>query len=221
MMLSGFESFIVIAAPLLAGLVLIGTVSFILCRNPTISNAHAGIVLAGALLCVAPTLTTLNLKAPGIEIVAAVKQQEAEQSARVAVQGAQVKRDLTDVQKQLSEVAKKTGVPTSAIAPSASEEQVRRTVILIFYNETRETLAKNIEQYLLDKGYAANTIRTDFSELSDESRLSAGSISIVYTNTELANAVKQALRAKFPEMNRVIDSLVSKLTAADVQIRLF
>jgi hypothetical protein len=221
MMLSGFESFIVIAAPLLAGLILIATVSFIICRNPTISNAHAGIVVAGALLCVAPTLTTLNLKAPGIEIVAAVKQQAAEQSARVAVQCAQVKRDLTDLQKQLNEVSRKTGVATPATAQSESEQQVRRTVILIFYSATRETLAKNMEQYLLDKGYAANSIKTDFSELSEESRLPAGSISIVYTNTELADAVKQALRPKFPEMNRISDSLASKLSAADVQIRLF
>ena len=79
MMLSGFESVVVIIAPLFAGLILIITVSVTTWRNPTISNAHAGIVIVGALLCVAPTLTTLNLKAPGIEIVAAVKQQEAQQ----------------------------------------------------------------------------------------------------------------------------------------------
>ena len=53
------------------------------------------------------------------------------------------------------------------------------------------------------------------------SRLPAGSIGVVYSNTELANAVKQSLRSKFPELNRVSDAVVPKLTAGDVQIRLF
>jgi hypothetical protein len=215
------NSTLVIVIPLLAGLVLIGTSAVVVVQHPDFTSSHWGIIVVGALLCVAPTLATLNLKAPGIEVIAAVKQVGETQTNQLAAQGAKVNRDLADLQKQVDELSKKAGVSAPTTAEAESQQKTRRTTILIFYVEKKKSQAINIEQYLLDKGYTANAVMTDFSELPDASRLPADSISIVYSNAELANAVKQTLRSKFPELNRIIDSLVPKLASGDVQIRLF
>ena len=166
-MFDGLNSTLIVVIPLLAGLVLIGSVAVILVRNPALTSSHWGIIIVGALLCVAPTLATLNLKAPGIEVIAAVKQVGETQTTQLAAQGAKLNRDLTDLQKQVDQLSKKAGVSAPTTAEAESQQKTRRTTILIFYVETKKPLAINIEQYLLDKGYTANAVMTDFSELPE------------------------------------------------------
>jgi hypothetical protein len=138
MIFDSLNSTLIVVIPLLAGLILIGTVAVVVVRNPSLTSTHWGVIVVGAVLCVAPTLATLNLKAPGIEVIAAVKQQGEAQTNQLAVQGAQVKRDLTDLQRQVAELSKNAGVPVPTTAQSESQQTFRRTTILIFYVEAKK-----------------------------------------------------------------------------------
>ena len=200
--------------PLVAGLLLLATCAIIMFRNPTISNTHAAVLGVGALLCVAPTLATLNLKAPGIELSTAVRQQ-------VGEQGAEIKRDLAYVREQIDVLLKKSGATVPVAAPV--DKANGQTTILILYNEARKPLAKNVEEFLLRKGYGANAIYTDFTELPSGARLANGAVSIVYATqqTELANKIKQELLTKFSDLASLTDTVLPKVGAGDVQLRLF
>jgi hypothetical protein len=80
-----------------------------------------------------------------------------------------------------------------------------------------------MQDYLLQKGYSASTVYTDFSELSEENRLAAGTVAFVSSETDasLRNEVEKSLRAKFSQVQKAMDATASKLATNAVQVRLF
>ena len=95
--------------------------------------------------------------------------------------------------------------------------------MVIFWANGREDLAKKVEAYLLQKGYSANTVYTDFSELPDSAKSSPGTISFVSTEQDESwkNEVASQLRGKFSEFQKVSDARAPKLNKQGIQIRLF
>lgn len=207
--------FLTMVVPLIAGALLLGVCALNIVRNPTLSNANVAILAVGALLSVAPSLGNFALKAPGIELSGAVK-------AQVGEQGAQVKRDLSEIRTRLDALAKANSAGAAPVE-SDSYKSNKNTTVLLFYRQPKKDLALRIENYLLSKGYSANAIYTDFSELSDAAKGSDGSISLVYAQQkqQQADEIKAELRSKFPESTRITDAVVPKLNAADIQVRLF
>jgi hypothetical protein len=81
-----------------------------------------------------------------------------------------------------------------------------------------------MENYLLQKGYSANAIYTDFTELADANKLAAGTVAFVSegSNLSLRKEVEDLLVAKFPAVKpKVAEATVPKLTGTAVQVRLF
>src|SRR5262245_8102439 len=216
--------------PLVAGIGLVFTCAQAIIRNPTMSNSHALMLAIGAILCVAPTLASLTFKAGGVEV--ALQQQIEKQGAQLkgdfGEQGAQLKRDVAELRRRVDALQQRTTVASAGPAPVALPAAVvpppatRDGIILIFYAQPRKELALKIEDYLLRRGYSANAVFTDFSEISATSRGPDGSASLVYTGQKqpLADDVKKELR-RFADVGAVTDQVAQKLSAADVQVRLF
>jgi hypothetical protein len=66
---------LIVVAPLLAGLGLIGVCARAIFNNPNVSNGNAIVLAVAALLCVAPTLVNLTAKLPGGTEISIVKDQ--------------------------------------------------------------------------------------------------------------------------------------------------
>jgi hypothetical protein len=92
----------------------------------------------------------------------------------------------------------------------------------MFYSQARKDQALKMEDYLLRKGYSANAVFTDFSEFSAASRGADGTASLIYMPAKqaLADDVKKELHTRFADVG-LTDQVATKLSAADVQIRLF
>ena len=220
--------------PLLGGIGLVFTCAQAIIRNPNMSNSHAIVLGIGALLCVAPTLASLTFKAGGVEV--ALQQQIEKQNAQfkddLGEQGARLKREVAELrrrvdvlqqQQQRITVASAGPVPPSIAAPAATPAPASRDgVVLIFYSQARKDQALKMEDYLLRKGYSANAVFTDFSEFSAASRGADGTASLIYMPAKqaLADDVKKELHTRFADVG-LTDQVATKLSAADVQIRLF
>jgi hypothetical protein len=80
-----------------------------------------------------------------------------------------------------------------------------------------------MQDYLLQQGYSANAVYTDFAELSDANRLASGAVAFVSaeSNSSLRNDVEKVLRTKFPQVQTAVDASSPKITSGAIQVRLF
>ena len=217
---------LIVIVPLLAGLALIGVCARGIFTNPNVPNSSAAVLGVAALLCVAPTVLNLTAKLPGGTEISLVKDQLKDQTQQiksdVGEQGANVKRQIEALRKRVDNLEKAVGGAVAAAdkqPPSVNADKV----VVILYADGRKDLATQIELYLLQKGYSANAIYTDFTELADAKRLPAGTVAFVSSETDstLRNDVEKVLRQQFPQVQNIVDASAPKLASTAIQIRLF
>jgi hypothetical protein len=225
---------LIVIVPLVAGLALIAVSAIGIFRNPTGSNASMVVLGVAALLCIAPTVLNLVVKLPGGGEISLVREQLINQAqqlkADVGEQGADVKGQLAALRRRVENLEKRAGAAvTATVAPAAPTDSAvpsaanNGKVVVILYAQNRKDLAVQMENYLLQRGYSANSIYTDFTELTDANRLPPGSVAFVSSETDSSarNEVEKALRAKFPDVQKVTDMSSPKLASTAVQVRLF
>jgi hypothetical protein len=213
---------LIIVVPLLGGIGLLFVCARAIFSNPNVSNSNVAMLGVGALLCVAPTVLNLVIKLPGGGEISLIKKQLQDQNQQiksdVGEQGAKLNSQIQEIKQQVAAVQKGTNTePVRQPTPNQGK------VVVIYWADARKDLAQKIENYLLQKGYSANTVYTDFTELPESARSPPGTISFVTTEQDesLKNEVAMVLRAKFPEFQRVSDTRASRLVTQGIQIRLF
>ena len=222
----------IVVVPLLAGLSLIGVLARGIFNNPNIPNGAALVLGVAALLCVAPTILNLAIKLPGGTEITLVKDELKDQIKSqgqqikndVGSQGADVKASIVALGKRVDALEKLAGPAVGASADRQPDAVNNGKVVVILYADGRKDLATQMEVYLLQKGYSANAIYTDFTELADANRLPSGTVAFVSADSDvsLRNEVEQALVTKFPAVKpKIAEATAPKLTNTAVQVRLF
>jgi hypothetical protein len=222
----------IVIVPLLAGLSLIGVLARGIFNNPNIPNGAALVLGVAALLCVAPTILNLAIKLPGGTEITLVKDELKDQIKNqgqqikndVGSQGADVKASIVALSKRVDALEKAAGPAIGASADRQPDAVNNGKVVVILYADGRKDLATQMEVYLLQKGYSANAIYTDFTELADANRLPSGTVAFVSADSDvsLRNEVEQALVTRFPAIKpKVAEATAPKLTNTAVQVRLF
>lgn len=219
----------IVLVPLLAGLGLIVAMARGILNNPGVPNINAMVLGIAALLCVAPTVLNLAITLPGGTTISLVREELQSQTRQIksdfGEQGAYVKRELADLRRRI-EVLEKGKSPTvatpDAAQPGGADSANNGKVVVVLYY-TNKDLAQQIQDYLLQRGYSANAVYTDFSELGDGNRLPAGTVAFVSTasSAALRAEVEKILRTKFTQLQNVTDSTSSKMVGTSVQVRLF
>lgn len=174
------------------------------------------LLAVAALLCIAPTLVNLAITLPNGTKVSLVKQQLTD---AVGKQGGEIKQQIESLSRRVAALEKEKGpAVASAVANPNSGK-----VVVVLYAEERKDLAVEVQNYLLQQGYSANAVYTDFTELSDASRLAPGSVAIVSAenNAPLRAEIDKALKAKFPQLKNAVDSGTPKVIGTSIQVRLF
>jgi hypothetical protein len=222
----------IVVVPLLAGLSLVGVLARGIFNSPNIPNGAAIVLGVAALLCVAPTILNLAIKLPGGTEISLVKDELKDQIKNqgqqikndVGSQGADVKASIVALGKRVDALEKAAGPAVAATANKPPDIVNNGKVVVILYADGRKDLATQMEVYLLQKGYSANAIYTDFTELADANRLPSGTVAFVSADSDvsLRNEVEQALVGKFPAVKpKVAEAIAPKLTNTAVQVRLF
>jgi hypothetical protein len=213
---------LIILVPLIGGLALIGVCALVILRNPQIENRNAVMLGVGALLCIAPTLATFAIDLPGVKIHADIKEQKVALQGQVGEQGASLKRDISDLKQSIDAVLKRVGAPPAA-APDPEAQKNRSLTVLVLFDDGRRETAQAMEAFLSRKGYTVNSIYTDFKELPEESRGEANSTRLVFVQQTEAAAkrVQAEMKAQFPDIKNAALKPTPKLSAGDLQIRLF
>jgi hypothetical protein len=144
-------------------------------------------------------------------------------AGQVTEQAAGIKAQLEDIKTAIADLGKRVA-PAAAPAPPASAEYGtnRNSTVIVVYSAAQKTLAKQIEDQLLKKGYQATSIFSDYSELSDAKKGPPGSVRYVYTDQakSAAASVKQLLRPQTSSLTSLPDDERQQMSA-DVQILLF
>jgi hypothetical protein len=195
--------------PLIGGAILLLICLVNIIRSPGISNANVVVLGLGALMFAIPTLASFNIDSPVLKI-----------SGQVQVQGAELKRDLTDIRQMVESLAKASG--QTSVAASVVGTQNRSSLVFVVYAESKKTLAQQFEKQLLIKGYTANAIFSDFTELSASQKGASGSIQFGYKHntSSVAKSVKSDLQSQIAGLHPMADIVNDKLPV-DVQILLF
>jgi len=205
-------------APLIGGGVLFVICLINILRTPGISNANAAVLGLGAVLFSVPTLANFNLETPLIKWSGQVRDQ-------VGVQGAELKRDLADIKLALGALARGAGGPAAAVVPQTiSINKPPAEIVLVLYVLEQKFLGLKIQNFLLGRGYAANAVSTDFSEVKSQRREKEGTVRIVYTTKTqgAAQALSSELRSNiFSDNVPLVLSKNDNLTAADLQVQIF
>jgi hypothetical protein len=205
-------------APILGGAVLMVICALAILRNPAVPNVFAALLALGALLFVIPALSIFSFKALGIEFSG-----QGATAGQVTEQAAGIKAQLEDIKTAIADLGKRVA-PAAAPAPPASAEYGtnRNSTVIVVYSAAQKTLAKQIEDQLLKKGYQATSIFSDYSELSDAKKGPPGSVRYVYTDQakSAAASVKQLLRPQTSSLTSLPDDERQQMSA-DVQILLF
>ena len=214
----------IVVVPLVAGLCLIGVLARGIYNNPNIPNGAAIVLGVAALLCVAPTIVNLTIKNGNTEI-SFVKEQLQTQTQQIksdfGAQGGRINNQIEELRKRVAALEKAAG---AALAPAAAPSPNSNKVVVLLYTEDRKDLATQMQTYLLQQGYSANAVYTDFTELSDASHLAAGSVAVVSadSNGTLRKEVENLLKTKFPQqMQNATDSGLAKMVGTSIQVRLF
>jgi hypothetical protein len=185
-------------------------------NNPAVANSNVALLAVAALLCIAPTLVNLAITLPNGTKVSLVKQQLTD---AVGKQGGEIKQQIESLSRRVAALEKEKGPAVASAAANPNSGKV----VVVLHVEERKDLADQIQDYLLQEGYSANVVYTDFTELSDASRLASGSVAIVSAenNAALRAEVATVLKAKFPQMQSAVESSSTKLVGTSVQVRLF
>ena len=195
--------------PLIGGAILLLICLVNILRSPGISNANVVALGLGAVMFAIPTMTSFNIDSPLFKV-----------SGQVQVQGAELKRDLTDIRQMLEFIAKASG--QTSVTASVEGTQNRGSLVFVVYADAKKTLAQQFEKQLLQKGYAANSIFSDYTELSDLQKGAPGSVQFVYKHKTalVARAVKSDLESKLAGLHLMADTVNDKLPV-DVEVLLF
>ena len=213
----------VVGVPLLAGLGLIGALVRRILNNPDIPNGIAIVLGVAALLCVAPTILNLAVKLPGGTEVSLVREQIQSQTQQIGEQGADVRGQIVALRRRVEAIEKATRVATAPAAAPPETDANKNKVVVVLYVAEHKDLAKQMQDYLLQQGYSANAVYTDFAELSDANHLASGTVAFVSaeSNSSLRNDVEKVLRTKFPQVQTAVDASSPKITSGAIQVRLF
>jgi hypothetical protein len=208
-------------SPIIGGTILIIVCLVAILRNPAVSNTFAVLLAFGALLFVIPALSIFNFKGLGVEFSgqAATTGQVTEQAAGINARLEDIKAGIVDIEKRIAPAG-----PSVAAAPSAEYGANRSSTVLVVYSSDpkAKSLAKQMENDLLKKGYQATSVFSDYSELSDANKGPAGSVRYIYTNatSSVAASVKQLLKPDSAGLSALPDDVRTQMSA-DVQILLF
>jgi hypothetical protein len=146
--------------------------------------------------------------------------QVTEQAAGINARLEDIKVGIADIEKRIAP----TAASSVGAAPSPEYGANRNSTVLVVYpaNPKAKSLAKQIENDLLKKGYQATSVFSDYSELSDANRGPAGSVRYVYTDATapVAASIKQVLKADSTGLSALPDDVRPQMSA-DVQILLF
>jgi hypothetical protein len=216
----------IVVVPLVAGLCLIGVLARGIYNNPNIPNGAAIVLGVAALLCVAPTIVNLTIKNGNTEI-SFVKEQLQTQTQQIksdfGAQGGKLNGQIEELRRRVSALEKASGTAATAAAAAAPSPNSSKVVVLL-YTEDRKDVAVQMQTYLLQQGYSANAVYTDFTELNDASHLPPGSVAVVSSdsNGTLRKEVETVLKAKFAQqMQNATDSGLAKMVGTSIQVRLF
>jgi hypothetical protein len=212
----------IVLVPLLAGLALIVAMARGILNNPGVPNINAMVLGIAALLCVAPTILNLAITLPGGTTISLVKEEIQSQTQQIksdfGAQGGKLNGQIEALRRRVAALEKERGTDAApAESPNAGK------IVVVLHVEARKDLAVKMQDYLLQEGYSANIVYTDFSELSDANRLASGAVAVVSAenNAGLRKEVEDVLRPKFSEMQNAVDSSSTKLVGTSVQVRLF
>jgi len=177
------------------------------------------------LLCVAPTLLNFTIKLSSGTEISVVKEQLQTQTQQIksdfGAQGGRLNGQIEELRRRVTALEKAGG---AAAAPAAAPSPNSSKVVVLLYTEDRKDLAVSMQTYLLQQGYSANAVYTDFSELTDASHLAAGSVAVVSadSNGTLRKDVENVLKKQFPQqMQNAVDSGLAKMIGTSIQVRLF
>jgi hypothetical protein len=207
-------------APIIGGVILMLICAAVILRSPTVPNAFAAILVFAALLFVVPALSIFDFKGLGIEFSG-----QGATTAQVTEQSAGIKAQLEDIKTAIADLGRKVAPAAAPVPPPSAEFGANRnsTVIVVYpADQKTKTVAKQIEDQLLKKGYQATSVFSDYAELSDAKKGSPGSVRYVYTDPTkaVAASVKQLLRTATTGLASLPDDVRPQLSA-DVQILLF
>ena len=188
-----------------------------------IPNSNLIALGIAALLCIAPTLLNFTIKTSGGTEISVVKEQLQTQTQQIkndfGAQGGKLNGKIESLSRRVAALEKEKGPAVASAAANPNSGKV----VVVLHVEERKDLADQIQDYLLQEGYSANVVYTDFTELSDANRLASGGVAVVSAenNAALRTEVETVLKAKFPQMQNAVDSSSTKLVGTSVQVRLF
>jgi hypothetical protein len=205
-------------APILGGVLLMIISAAVILRSPAVPNVFAGILVFAALLFVIPALSIFNFKGLGIEFSG-----QGATTDQVTQQAAGIKAQLEDVKTAIADLGKRIAPSApAATAPSPEYGTNRNSTVIVVYSTAQKALAKQMEDALLKKGYQATSIFSDFSEVADAKRGTAGQVRYIFTDAtkSVAASVRQLLKPVSSGLSPLPDDIRSQMSA-DVQILLF
>lgn len=209
--------FLLKISPLIGGTALI-LVSFVaILRNPGISNIFAGLLALGALFFVIPALANFNFKGWGVEFSG-----QAATTGQVTELAAAINARLEDIKLAIADLSKRAAPAAPAPALPADFSTNRNTTVVIVYSGDlkAKAIAKQMETALLQKGYQASSVYSDYSELSADQKGQPRSVRYVYTDAGKINALKQLLAPETSGLTILPDDRRQQMSAS-VQILLF
>ena len=181
-----------------------------LLRNPAALNTFAGLLFFGALLFVVPVLSIFDFKIPG-GVEFSGQAATTEQAAGINARLEDIKAGIADIEKRIVPAAG----ATAAAAPSPEYGTNRNSTVLVVYSADPKTksLAKQLENDLLKKGYQATSIFSDYSELADAQKGKPGSVRFVFTDAtaSVAASVKQVLRPDIASLSLLPDEVKAQM----------
>ena len=212
-------------SPMIGGTILMIVCLIAILRNPAGLNTFAGLLFFGALLFVIPVLSIFDFKGPGgVEFSgqAATTGQVTEQAAGINARLEDIKAGIADIEKRM---APAPGATTAAApAPSVEYGANRNSTVLVIYSSDPKTksLAKQLENDLLKKGYQATSVFSDYTELAAADKGKPGSARFVFTDATapVAASVKHVLKPDIANLSLLPDEVKTQMSA-DLQILLF
>jgi hypothetical protein len=107
-------------------------------------------------------------------------------------------------------------------ASPANVDRKRKSTVVIVHSDMQKALAQQIEQELLTKGFAANAVYSDYSELDPSKKGPMGSIRFVYTSATqaVADSAKKTLQSETSKLRPLSDEVRAGMPS-DLRILLF
>jgi hypothetical protein len=211
-------------SPMIGGTILMIVCLIAILRNPAAMNTLAGLLFFGALLFVIPVLSIFDFKGLGVEFSgqAATTGQVTEQAAGINARLEDIKAGIADIEKRMAPAQGATAAATPV--PSVEYGANRNSTVLVVYSADPKTksLARQLENDLLKKGYQATSVFSDYSELSDTLKGKPGSVRFVFTDAtaSVAASVKQILKPDIASLSLLPDDVKTQMSA-DLQVLLF